>query len=223
MNVVKDLKYILKIYREMGANEAWATLLSGIKHIGSTCHILVALENPQPIEKAFRASEGHEFKFASPDDLRKLKELPEYEISQVDVDRVENKIARCLLHIDGDIVTGYAWVWNSSLAYIDDGFYLNLPSHAIYNYKALTLPEYRGLGFQGLRHLKLLELLKDEGIENLFGFVNHLNRKSLHGVQKSGYRPIGELQIKKKNGNVLTNLKVDKKFWPGLPVDQLSY
>ncbi|ATX76288.1 acyl-CoA N-acyltransferase [Reinekea forsetii] len=147
-----------------------------------------------------------------------MKKKPDYEIAQLDVDRVRMGIARCLVQWDGDQLTGYTWVWLKKLAYIADGFYLNLPDDAIYNYKALTLPAYRGFGFQGLRHVKLLELLRPDGIRQLFGFVASENTRSFRGVRKSGYQVVGELLIRKTGQRVQTRLRLNADFWPGKPV-----
>ena len=87
----------------------------------------------------------------------------------------------------------------------------------LYNYKGYTAPAYRGDGYNALRHLHLLRLLKSEGVTRLFGFVDHLNTKSLHGVKKSGYVKVGELTISHKDGVVKANLSVGQDFWPGVP------
>ena len=218
MNLKKDLEFLRDIKKAHGVREAIKYLYSGLRYKGRTRLILVALENPKPIAKAVNAAQSHHFRFATTEDLKKMMQFPEYEIADVDLYRVENDIAKCLLHIDGKTVTGYAWVWTSNLAYIDNGFYLNLPEDAIYNYKALTLPEYRGFGFQGLRHLKILELLRNEGKARLFGFVNHLNYKSLHGVRKSGYRPVGDLIFKTTKEVTSASLRLTNNFWAGKPV-----
>ena len=145
----------------------------------------------------------------------RFQEKPEIEITEMDIQRLRNGISRCMIQMHGKVLAGYSWVWTSKLAYIDDGVYLNLPESAVYNYKGYTNPAYRGLGFQGLRHLKLLEMLKEEGVTSLFAFVDRLNTKSLHGVRKSGYQIIGELVIRHKKGRVLARLSLPEWFWPG--------
>ncbi|MCG7199484.1 hypothetical protein MD273_07085 [Marinobacter pelagius] len=219
MKLAKRLSFLVEVYRLHGFAEMCSVAWSGFLHKGTKRLILVALSRPRPIPKALEASEGHDFHFATPEELRSLMKQPSFEIAPVDIERVEKDVARCLVQMDGDKLTGYAWVWVSKVAYIDDGVYLNLPRDAIYNYKAYTDPEYRGLGFQGLRHLHLLRLLEGEGIKRLFGFVDHLNTKSLHGVRKSGYEKVGELKIRHKDGEVSSHLVMAKDFWPGRPAD----
>jgi hypothetical protein len=190
----------------------------GFFYRGGSRLVLVALTKPNCIERTSAASKFYDFHFASVVELEALKKYPDYEIDQLDVDRVRNGISRCLVQFDGNQLTGYTWVWLKKLAYIADGFYLNLPDDAIYNYKALTVPAYRGYGFQGLRHLKLLELLRPEGITRLFGFVDSYNTQSFRGVKKSGFEPVGELVITKRGATVHTQLRLRADFWPGRPV-----
>ncbi|MFQ3262075.1 hypothetical protein [Reinekea sp.] len=218
MSLSKKVFFLSEAYKLHGLPGFIRTLAAGIRYKNCKRLILVALSNPRRIEKAITASKNHDFHFATPNELREMKEIDEYQIADIDIERVEKDIARCLVQWDGDKLTGYAWVWVSKLAYIDDGVYLTLPDDAIYNYKALTLPEYRGLAFQGLRHLKLLELLKGEGVNRLFGFVDHFNIRSLQGVKKSGYSPVGELVIRKTNNQVTSKLKLQTDFWPGKPI-----
>src|SRR5207244_3125383 len=107
------------------------------------------------------AAKSHQFVFASPQDLERLARTPAYGISPVDIERVTNDTARCLLQLDGEKLVGYAWIWNSRLAYIEDvengvhvdGVHINLPDDTVYNYKAYTNPDYRGFGYQALRHV----------------------------------------------------------------------
>ncbi len=186
---------------------------SGFVNLGHTRVILFALSEPKPVPKAFEAAGNHILKFATPDDIQALMHNPDYEFADVDVERVKMG-GKCLLQMDGDTLVGYAWVWPNHLPYIVDGIHINLPDDTIYNYKSYTAPEYRGYGFQALRHLELLRQLKPNGIRRLFGFVDHLNSKSLRGVKKSGYIKVGELKIKHKaNGNVYVNMHIEQHFW----------
>jgi len=215
--LTKRIKFLAEVKKFHGLREMLLTLWTGIIHLNSKRFILIALTTPRTMEKALKSSNRHDFHFATPNELQKLKDDGSYEIADIDIYRVKHNISRCMVQMDGDKCTGYAWVWNNTVAYIDDGLYLNLPENTIYNYKAYTDSEYRGLGFQGLRHLKLLKLLKKEGITQLFGFVDHLNTKSLYGVKKSGYRKVGELLIKHKKGKAQATYKLNDDFWTGKP------
>jgi hypothetical protein len=180
--------------------------------------ILFALSNPRPINKAVNASTNHVFKFVTEDELKEICQHIKDDVdnypSDNDFKQLSSGSCRCLVQLDGNSLVGYAWIWNSKLAYIIDGFHLNLPDDTIYNYKGYTNPKYRGYGFQAIRHLKLLELLKNEGIKRLFGYVDRTNPRSLRGVAKSGYLPVGQLSVKRhKNGSVSFKLKLDNNFW----------
>ena len=123
-----------------------------------------------------------------------------------------------MIQLDEGKLAGYTWVWNSNLAYITDGFYLNLPDDTMYNFKGYTPKKYRGFGFQSIRHLKLLELLEDEGVSRLFGYVDQINPRSLYGVKKSGYREVGQLKIANtKKSNVKISLELAHDFWVNKP------
>ena len=218
MTLVTKLNYLFKIYREYGFREFLRIGWLGLWHHGANRLVLLALTKPTYVQRSSADERFYDFHFASVDELMAMKKKPDYEIAQLDVDRVRMGIARCLVQWDGDQLTGYTWVWLKKLAYIADGFYLNLPDDAIYNYKALTLPAYRGFGFQGLRHVKLLELLRPDGIRQLFGFVASENTRSFRGVRKSGYQVVGELLIRKTGQRVQTRLRLNADFWPGKPV-----
>lgn len=206
-------RHLAETRREHGWAEAVRTLLAGIRYRGESRKILFALSQPRPLPDAIDAARTHTFRFATPEDLRRLSQTPEYMIAPIDVDRVERGIARCMLQEDGERLVGYAWIWSNRLAYIEDGVHLNLPDDMIYNYKAYTNPDYRGFGFQALRHLNLLRLTRDEGVRRLFGFVDQFNSKSLHGVRKSGYVPVGTLRIRRRGARVCMIVDVEETFW----------
>lgn len=207
------LRFLVEAYKQQGLREALRIGIDGLRYSGQSRKILFALSKPRPLPDAIKAAETHEFKFATPEDLTRLSQNPAYSIAPVDIQRVAKGIARCLLQLDGEKLVGYAWIWNSRLAYIDDGVHINLPDDTIYNYKGYTNPEYRGYGYQALRHLHLLRLTEPEGVKRLFGFVDHFNSKSLSGVRKSGYVPVGELRIRHKNGRATMVLDVQEDFW----------
>jgi len=218
MKITDYLGIILEKQQNFGVKEALRIAWSGLLNLGARRLILYALSTPKAIPKAVEAAKNHTFKFASLEELMFFSQDPDNRIGQVDIDRVKNGHVQCLLQLDGEFLAGFAWVWRSKLAYISDGFHLNLPDDTIYNYKGFTHPKYRGYGFQAMRHVQLLSLLENEGITRLFGFVDHFNSRSLRGVKKSGYEKVGELKIRhKKNGKVKSNLTLDELFWAGVP------
>lgn len=207
------IKFLSNTYSEHGLAEMLRVAWDGLRFPGQSRKFLFALYEPRSLPDAIEAARTHRFKFATAAELVALGKNPAYEIAPIDVERVEAGRARCLLQLDGDKLVGYAWIWTHRLAYIDDGVHLNLPDDTIYNYKGYTNPEYRGYGFQALRHLNLLRLTADEGVRRLFGFVDRFNSKSLKGVRKSGYVKVGELRIRHKGDKVRAVLDVDEHFW----------
>jgi ribosomal protein S18 acetylase RimI-like enzyme len=212
---------VVDTYRRHGLREALRIGRDGARYAGESRKILVVLSEPRPIPRAIEAASTHTFTFASAQQLQELGRNPAYAITAADVERVSGGIARCLLQLDGDELAGYAWIWNSRLAYLEDvengvhidGVHINLPDDTIYNYKAYTNPAYRGYGFQALRHLQLLKLTEAEGVRRLFGYVDHFNSDSLRGVQKSGYVPVGEVRVRHRRGRATMVMDVEESFW----------
>jgi hypothetical protein len=173
---------------------------------------LFVLDKPRPSQASIKAAEGHTFRFATLEDLQTLQQEPAWDIQATDITAFE-KGDLCLLQLDGEKLVGYAWLAASPLVEIMWGFHFNMPDDTAYNYKGFTNPAYRGKGFQPLRHLKLLEHIKQDGQDRLFGFVDQFNLNSLKGVRKSGYKKIGVLRYLMKNGNVNFKLKVNESGW----------
>ena len=213
MDLRAKLRYLTDIFRSHGLREAVRSAWVGLRFRGESRKILFALYAPRPMPDAVEAARNHDFRFATAEEMERLARTPAYEIAPIDIARVRSGIARCMLQMDGDRLVGYAWIWTNRLAFIEDGVHLNLPDDTIYNYKAYTNPEYRGYGFQALRHLNLLRLTAGEGVRRLFGFVDHFNTRSLHGVRKSGYVPVGSIRIRRRDGRVRLVVEVQQDFW----------
>jgi len=173
---------------------------------------LFVLDTPRPSIRSIKAAAGHTFRFATIEDLERYKEDPMWDISDSNIQALKNG-DRCLLQFDGEFLVGYAWLAASSLVEILWGFHFNMSDDIVYNYKGFTAPAYRGLGFQPLRHTKLLEHVKASGHHRLFGFVDHLNLNSLNGLKKSGYMKVGVLRAVRRNTKVDFHLNVSESIW----------
>ena len=217
MALSQRIQFLRETLRDHGFGEMLRAGWDGLRYSGQSRKFLFALYEPRSMPDAIEAAKNHTFKFATPDELRAFSSNPKYSIEAVDIERVASGFARCMLQLDGNNLVGYAWIWTHRLAYIEDGVHLNLPDDTIYNYKGYTNPDYRGFGFQALRHLNLLKLTEVEGVRRLFGFVDRFNSKSLKGVRKSGYVQVGELRIKHGGGRVRMVLDVDQDFWSSKP------
>jgi hypothetical protein len=204
-------------FRAGGLPEMLRTAVRGVAYDGATRMILVALTQPRVLPDAAEAAKTHTLRFATVEDLTPLLEDKSADISPMDIERLRRGTARCMLQLDGPRLVGYSWVWNTRPAQIDDAIYLHLPKHTQYIFKGYTNPAYRGYAFQALRHLKSLELLRTEGVQHLFGFVDQYNFKSLHGVRKSGFVPVGSVVIRRRRGRVRMTIDVDQHFWSDDP------
>ena len=177
---------------------------------------LVVLDTPRPAPGAAQAAKDHTFRFATLEDLERLHKDPESHLYERDIQSFKNG-CRCLLQLDGAKLVGYTWISSSPLIDLDWGLHFNMPDDMVYNYNGYTVPKYRGTAYQGLRHLKILEHTHGEGRRRLLGYVDHTNYKSLHGVQKSGYRHVGVVRGVSSKGKVSFSLTVDANCWSTQP------
>lgn len=173
---------------------------------------LVVLSEPRPTPEAAGAAAGHTFRFAERADLERLVKVHESGIVSRDLQSFDGG-CRCLLQYEQSQLVGYTWIGGSQLVELMWGLHFNMPDDMVYNYNGFTLPRYRGTSFQALRHLKVLEHTRAEGKRRLLGYVDHLNYKSLRGVQKSGYRRVGVIRGAKRNGAIHFSLTVEHDCW----------
>jgi hypothetical protein len=178
-------------------------------------YFLVALSQPRVSPAAEAAAKGHTFRFATLEELELRARDEQGPLKPWDVE-AHREGSRCLLQLEGDTLVGYAWVNPGPLVELRWGLHYNLPDDMAYNYNGYTAPAFRGTAFQGLRHVKLLELMHAQGKRRLLGWVDALNYRSLRGVEKSGYQPVGELVGLKRNGKTELKLNVDERAWSEL-------
>ncbi|MFT3907344.1 MAG: hypothetical protein QM718_13675 [Steroidobacteraceae bacterium] len=173
---------------------------------------LVVLDTPRPATGAAQAAKDHTFRFATLEDLERLQKDPEARLHERDIRSFRNG-SRCLLQLDGADLVGYTWISSSPLIDLHWGLHFNMPDDMIYNFNGYTVPKYRGIAYQGLRHLKVLEYTRGEGKHRLLGYVDHTNYKSLHGVKKSGYRHVGVVRGTSRKGRMHFSIAVDERCW----------
>lgn len=173
---------------------------------------LVVLTEPKPPLAVTQKAATHTFRFAELKDFERLAEDKQTGIAARDVESFRQG-NRCLLQLNGDELVGYTWYSPSPLIELQWGLHFNLPDDMVYNYNGFTAPKYRGIAYQSLRHLKLLEHLAPLGKRRLMGYVSHLNYKSLQGVAKSGYQRVGVLRGVKRGGKFHFSLNIDEKAW----------
>jgi hypothetical protein len=176
---------------------------------------LIALSEPKPTDDAAQKAAKHSFKWAEREDLSRMLSDPEAKINQRDLVSFDRG-NRCLLQHDGDKLVGYTWVSLDPLIEILWGVHFNMPDDMVYNYNGFTTPAYRGTAYQALRHLKLLDLMRSEGKKRLFGYVDHMNYKSLRGTQKSGYKTVGTISGFECNKKFTFKINIDHNAWAKL-------
>lgn len=178
--------------------------------------ILIVLSQPRPAPESASAAANHTFRFASAEELDKYQQQKTPGINPWDVEATLKHDCRCLLQLDGQKLVGYTWVCTSPLIELRWGLHFNMPDDMVYNYNGYTTREYRGTAYQGLRHLKLLELMKAEGKKRLMGFVDDTNYRSLRGVEKSGYQRVGTLTGVHRDGRKSFSMTVEDAAWSEL-------
>jgi hypothetical protein len=210
-------RHVLRRMRQIAKVHGWKGLFLFLARRilwwvpGGECtrNFLYVLATPRPAPKAVEAAKAHVFKFATREDLMALRALLPTHIRD-DIVAAFERGHKCLLQHDGGKLAGYTWVAPSPLTEIVWGFHVNLADDVVYNYKGYTAPEYRGAGFQALRHLKVLEMT---GAKALFGYVDHVNLDSQKGVEKSGYRKVGVLTGVRRGGKIRFRLRMDDTRW----------
>lgn len=131
---------------------------------------------------------------ASQDEIKALANDPRWEIG-AELKRENLEGASMLLSCVGGKPAGYTWFKAQGTARIFPTLSVRIPPGYVYNFAALTQPEFRGLGLQPFRHRKLLEHLRATGAQGLLGYVDWLNAASKAGQAKSGYKPLGSIWL----------------------------
>ncbi|HXT37863.1 MAG TPA: GNAT family N-acetyltransferase [Chloroflexota bacterium] len=111
--------------------------------------------------------------------------------SGISVAEVHRRLAdsgSAILALDGDTIAGYGWVQYGRVRIPDLRLAFSLPKHQVYIWDCVTLPAYRGHGiFPGLLRY-LLELLRRQGIEQVWAAIAPGNLASQRAFAKAGFR-----------------------------------
>lgn len=142
-------------------------------------------------------------RLASLADLEAMRANPELGINATKIANFKAGDA-CLLSYAGEQLAGYTWAHTLGRPELIPGLVIAVPATYVYNYAALTLPEFRGLGLQPYRHHQLLDsgLWRDK--RGLLGYVYQTNFASRKGQTKSGYRRIGSIWLLGSRRHFLT-------------------
>lgn len=145
-------------------------------------------------------------RLASIDDLHSMRANPKLDIDDEKF-RLFDAGDSCLLCYADDKLAGYTWAHTQGCPELIPGLVISVPDQYVYNFAALTLPEYRGLGMQAYRHHQLLNNGLWQEKRGLLGFVLQTNFPSRKGQGKSGYRKIGSIWLfgsKRRFGTVFS-------------------
>ena len=158
------------------------------------CLHLIRLERETTTSAANEQSLRYRSRVASAQDLARMADDPRWEIDETKRSQFERGDACLISSIDGEDA-GYTWVHSRGVPELLPGLVLSLPDSCLYNYAALTLPEFRGSGLQAYRHAAVLgsELWQDRSA--LIGYVRATNFASRRGQSRSGYRSIGRIWL----------------------------
>lgn len=127
-------------------------------------------------------------------DLEAMQSDPRLGIGESRLRSVEAGDVCLLSFVDGQ-VAGYTWARREGPAEIMPGLQTSIPEQLFYDYAALTLPEYRGLGLHAYRQDRLLTSDQFADKAGLFGFVRATNFASRHTIARTGGRIVGTLWL----------------------------
>ena len=158
------------------------------------CLQLIRLERNVGTFPAPGTSSRCQSRVASAQDLARMASDPRWEIDETKRAHFERGDVCLISSIDGEDA-GYTWVHARGTPELLPGLVLSLPDSCLYNYAALTLPQFRGSGLQTYRHAAVLgsELWQDRSA--LIGYVRCTNFASRRGQSRSGYRSIGRIWL----------------------------
>jgi ribosomal protein S18 acetylase RimI-like enzyme len=98
----------------------------------------------------------------------------------------------CLGALDGAVLAGYVWYAYDAAPH-GEGIAVQVPPRAVYRYKALVRPAYRGRGIAGAIYDFADPHVARAGRDVVVDCVAPQNRASVAATLKSGSRPLGLL------------------------------
>jgi hypothetical protein len=154
--------------------------------------IVLDRERLRPLDPALAAQLRS--RLATREDLEAMRATPALGINATKLANFDAGDA-CLLSYAGEALAGYTWAHTHGRPELIPGLVIAVPDRYVYNYAALTLPEFRGLGLQPYRHHQLLDSGLWHDKRGLLGYVFQTNFASRKGQAKSGYRKIGSIWL----------------------------
>ena len=114
---------------------------------------------------------------------------PGYGLSREFVASALNQHHEVVLTFKDEQLAAYGWVAYRSAQH-KDGWFVDFGEHYRYNYKTLTLPEFRGEHLRGSYGV-LEQRDSAEGVTYSIAFIELQNRASIRAEERNGGRRIG--------------------------------
>jgi len=163
--------------------------------VWAECYYMVVLDRERTRERGAASPNKMSVRVASRDELLAMRNEGTWPIDDFLLEQAEEGDL-CFLSFCGGELAGYVWAHVDGQPLLFPNLRLRLPDDYVYNYAGFTLPKFRGLGLQSVRHHALLD---DErwrkNVLGLIAFVSCTNWASIRGQTKSGYRRIGRLWL----------------------------
>jgi len=147
------------------------------------------IKNPKPVDQRKLT-----FRYATEQDLSDIYKRPEYKMTDTKMAAFKDG-DHCLLNFVDDELAGYTWAHTKGQPLLFPGFRIQIPDSYCYNYSAFTLPKFRGMNLQSIRHYHLLSNPQWKDRMGLMGYVVSTNWNSIKGQSKSGYHSIGRVWL----------------------------
>jgi L-amino acid N-acyltransferase YncA len=135
-----------------------------------------------------------EFRFMTADEVRAAAADPIYELDEAMAARLQSGRDSCFAAWHGDRLASFAWYAVQSVEPEHSfGAGLRLPRDTVYQYKAITVPEYRGRQLHGAALSRAAAHFRQRGMSQMIAIVEFGNQASLRSHAKLGFRPAGSL------------------------------
>jgi ribosomal protein S18 acetylase RimI-like enzyme len=148
----------------------------------------------RPLRPAERGAPpaGLELRLLGEDELVAHSRDPSLELREAMIRAQYRRGGVCLGVLDGALLAGYVW-FAYDVAPHGEGIAVEVPPRAVYRYKALVRPAYRGRGIAPALYRAADFHVAREGRETVVSCIAPQNRASVAATLKSGSRPLGLL------------------------------
>ena len=126
---------------------------------------------------------------ATPQDLAPYTQLSEYQLKDSFVQGASARGDACVATYYHGKLAAYGWVAYDRAPHVD-GMWVRFGQGHRYNYKSLTLPEFRGRHLRGSYGV-LAQRDRDEGVTHTIAFIETHNYASISAEKRHGGHKIG--------------------------------